>query len=299
MNRSRLVAALGVGALLTGCGAASTSPGAPAPLEAASPGNVPNDPAIVVRRGDITAQLQLGGAVERSTVVRLLPSEMFTLTNGLARGQVTQGDQVGVLSVDPATAEALATSRSGIDSARLSQLKTAEGKLFAPVTGLMEITPSPQITAAGNDVVVPLTPLQRLRLESDIFTAVAFVETVTGVREVECLATWIDPESETDSNGEPTTGTARCRLPHYVESAPGLRASLSLTGTTVSDTLLVPNLYVGYDRSADSYTVTIREDGTPRTIPVTVGLTDGVMRAVLTDIPVGAELIVPGDAGHD
>lgn len=302
MRLPRILVTLGVIALLNACAAPPTDPApvaATALLRSTTSDGTPSETAIVVRRGDLTAQLQLGGTVERSTVVHLLPSELFALTDTPARGQVEQGDPVGVMSVDPATTEALATSKSDIDTARLVQLQSAAGKLSAPVTGLLELEPRPHITAAGNDVVVSLAPLQRLRLESDVFAAVAFVETVTGVREIGCLVTWIDRDDTTDINGEPTTSSLHCRLPHYVETAPGLRASLSLTGTTLSDTLLVPNLYVGYEVSADSYTVTIREDGTARTVPVTVGLTDGVMRAVLTALPVGAELIMPRDARSD
>lgn len=134
---------------------------------------------------------------------------------------------------------------------------------------------------------------------SDAFTATASVETVTGTRRVDCAAAWISDDTATSTDAGPVSGTLHCRLPQRVETAPGLRATLAVEGTTLGGATLVPNVFVGYDDTADTYTVRLDDGSGPRTVPVTVGLTDGLMRAILTDVPVGATLLLPQEARGD
>jgi len=273
-------------ALLTAC---ENSPDVPTTPLATAQSATPADTTVRVRQGELVSRLTLSGAVEQSDQIDVLPGPHFAL--------VAKGETLGEVKLDDETAAALAASGADIDKARLEKLRMAEGTLKAPTSGQFKAKPRPHLITAGSDAVAPLAPLQRLRLESDDFTARASVETVTGVRDVECLATWIADDDASD--GEPSAGQVRCRLPHHIETAAGLRATIFLTGAPLSDVVLVPNIYVGYDKDADTYVVTIIEDSSPRTVPVTVGATDGVMRAILTDLPVGADLVLPGSATDD
>ena len=278
-------------ALLTAC---ENSPDVPATQLATAQSTTPADTSVRVRQGELVSRLTLSGAVEQSDQIDVLPGPHFALDGASPDRAVAKGETLGEVKLDDETAAALAASGADIDKARLEKLRMAEGTLKAPTSGQFKAKPRPHLITAGSDAVAPLAPLQRLRLESDDFTARASVETVTGVRDVECLATWIADDDASD--GEPSAGQVRCRLPHHIETAAGLRVTIFLTGAPLSDVVLVPNIYVGYDKDADTYVVTIIEDSSPRTVPVTVGATDGVMRAILTELPVGAQLVLPASA---
>lgn len=307
MSRSRSLAAVVMGAALFTATSACTTASDPDTVTAApassSPGETGSDPndAVLVRTGNLTTELRLEGTVQRSTGIALTPGPSYALTDTERLADVTKGDRLGRLVVAPATVEALGTSASDIDVARLAQLRRSEGDVLAPSDGRLVLDPVPRLEVGGTDVVTPLTPMQRLRLDSDSFTARASVETIMGSRTVDCIAVWIEdglagsPDAGDDSGPAPA-GEVHCRLPVHIETAPGLRATFALTGTTITAATLVPNLFIGYDTDADRYTVRIDDGSGPRTVPVTVGLTDGVIRVVETDLPDGAVLLMPETA---
>ena len=262
-------------------------------LGAASSGDhIPDFGIVKVRRGDLAITLSLDGAVEASPRIRLAPSDAFTIDAKMTAGAVSRGRVIGKRIVAPELAEQLAESDSSIDRARLSQLRSGEGSVSAPVRGTLS-KDGLSLEAPGLDVVAALTPLQYLRFTSGVFTGRAEVESVTGVRTVQCEALWLS-ETVIDEGAEQGL---RCRVPGHIETAPGLRASLTLMSATVPDATLVPNLYLTYDEDAQTYEVKLRENGVIRTVPVEVGMSDGVLRAIESPLPEGAELVLPSLPG--
>lgn len=203
--------------------------------------------------------------------------------------RVGHGDVLGSQVVDPDYLADLTASAvsSRIDAARLAALPPGAVDVVAPIAGVGRVREeSLVVEASGYDVVVPITGIQHLRMSSLDLSATAHVETVTGRRTVPCQALWTTERAEGDSGAE-----LRCRLPRTVETAGDLRAFLSVASATIDDAILVPEIMLGYD--SDGYTVTIRVNGSEETIPVDVGPGDGVLRVVLTALPVGAELVRP------
>jgi hypothetical protein len=78
-----------------------------------------------------------------------------------------------------------------------------------------------------------------------------------------------------------------------LETAPGLRAQVILESERFQDVIMVPNIYIGYDPSSDGYVIRVIESDEVVIIPVTVGVTDGVVRVITSDVPVGAVLVPP------
>jgi hypothetical protein len=193
---------------------------------------------------------------------------------------------VGSIEVDPETAKSLAIGSSTVNDARLTELSKSEGPVLAPVPGRLRGPASQaQVTAPGIDVVVDLTPIQNLRYQSLLFAGEADIETVIGQRSVPCLAVWVE-----DGSG------LHCRLPSYVETAPGLRAEVVLRSVKIEGATLVPNSYVGYDQDGDSYFVIVESPTGRERVPVTVGATDGVVRVITSGLSGGLSLVRPGPA---
>lgn len=174
-------------------------------------------------------------------------------------------------------------------------------RVRAPVSGLAERTESGlQIARHGTDLSVPLSPLQTLRYRSMPFSGNATVETILGQQQVPCIATWIvaaGAGSKAD-NSESTAGAdsseLRCRLPEYIETAPGLRGQLTVQAVTIKKATLVPNLALSFDSKTHEWVVTIERNGRPERVVVTVGATDGVLR-VVEGVEAGTSLLIPSE----
>lgn len=141
----------------------------------------------------------------------------------------------------------------------------------------------------GVDVVATISPIQYLRFLSTTFEGTARVETIGGPRQVECLALWARTVDDATADA---AAELSCRLPPQVETAPGLRAEVTITSTPLEDVLVVPNVFIGYDAHADQYFVQIARAAGPVRVPVQVGLTDGVVRVVTGDLAAGDQLVV-------
>lgn len=253
--------------------------------------------APAVRVIDFSVTYRLEGVTQAGAQVPLVTDPRLRLETTVPDGAIASGAGLGQLRLDPAVRAELERSAqtSRIDAGRLVTLEGREVAVVAPVDGILDTSTLPHISSRGVDVVVALTPVQRLRYGALDFTGRATVETVVGQRQVTCAAVWLE---ETDvvseaGDGEPAA-QLHCRLPRHVETVPGLRAGLTLASNVLEDATVVPNMFIGYDAAADSYTVTTSEgDADPVTRPIDVGVTDGVVRVVMSELPEGARLHVP------
>ena len=251
----------------------------------------------IVRRVDLQVRYVLEGVSQESSVVEVLwnPQLAFvpSLQAGEAGGEVRAGEALGRSEITPDLLRTLklGARTSSIDASELAQLRSLEGRVVAPVDGVLALEGErPVIRAPGIDVVTRLLPLQYLRYRSIPFSGRASIETVIGQRSVPCAALWVrisDAEAPYELH---------CRLPAYVETAAGLRARIVLTSRTYRDVVVVPNLSVGYDPKHDGYYVNVVDNDGVRKVPITVGITDGVVRVVTSELPVGATLAPPSDA---
>ncbi len=283
---------------LTGCTAAEPTSQASRGPGAGSASPTGAAESVSVSRRDFQIRYRLEGATADSSAVGLVSHPKLQLVPSLKDGDsVAKGAVVGTLRIDPqirADLEA-ASSSSRIEKDRLAALSGLEGTVRAPVSGTFSAGPA-SIDLAGIDVVVDLTPIQALRYSSLTFSGRATVETVTGQREVPCAAVWIaQVAGTTDATSTASASTTRlhCRLPEYIETAAGLPATVALTSQKLANAIVVPNVYVGYDAATDGYVVTLDQSGATTTVPVEVGVTDGVVRVISTDLPIGAKLVLP------
>jgi len=248
-----------------------------------------------LERRDFQMSYRLDGVTVDSDRVLLDVRDglVLTLADGIADGAaVTDGTVVGTTRVEQERAAALeqGAQRSSMDGATLAALRAFEGEVVARATGPLDLASSPpSIIAPGIDVAAPLTPLQSLRYASTAFSGTATVETVIGQRQIACTSVWVAPTDDGDSDGR----TLHCRLPARAETTAGIRAQISLTSETVPDALVVPLLFLDYDEAADGYVIHVRQDDDVVTYPVAAGPTDGVVRVVTTEAPVGSVLVAP------
>lgn len=140
--------------------------------------------------------------------------------------------------------------------------------------------------APGLDVVAPLLPIQYLRYLTLKFRGRATIETIIGQRQVPCAALWVQPAGQ--SGGE-----LHCRLPSFVVTAPGFKAQVMVKSILFRNVVVVPNIYIAYARAIDGMYVIVKEAGRDRRIPITTGVTDGVVSVVTSRVPVGATLVAP------
>ena len=243
----------------------------------------------------------LQGQSVNGSAIDLLSNPQLSFVPSVANNSAaTQGAKVGQAIVDPSVQAALqaGATASSIDRSELGQLSTLQGPVVAPVSGIFALVGGrPMLEAPGVDVTVGLLPLQYLRYQAIPFSGQATIETVVGQQHVPCAAVWVepvDPSSSTASSGMPYV--LDCRLPRYVETAAGLTGQVTLSSPTYSNVVVVPNLYIGYDTATDGYFVNISVDGKPQMLPISVGITDGVVSVVTSAAPLGATLL-PVPAG--
>ncbi len=303
----RVVAAAAAAVCLTwavaGCTAGDR--GSPPPFDTSSSGPTATDQAdqARVRQTDFQIRYQLEGVTRDSSAVGLVSSPQLALIVDVPEGTaVVRGEILGSVIVEPEVRASLeqGATTSRLDRSRLEHIMSLEGDLSAPVDGIFALGDlGPTLVSPGIDVVVDLTPIQGLRYQSLAFTGRATVETVVGEREVDCEAIWAETTVPGVQEDDETVGTGQrlhCRLPAHVETAAGLRSRLALASQTFPEATVVPNVYVAYDAASDGYVVTVLDDGEQTTIPVDVGVTDGVVRVVTSQLPIGAVLVDPRDA---
>ena len=307
-SRATWTVSLLVGAaLLTACESSPTDGevtlGATANGSAAHDGeSTPAFEEVVVRRGDFQVVLNLDGVVQQGSEVGLMARESLELVGHLGGAEVEAGQVVGTVRIVPEVKDRLSRSDTGPDRSRLAELEFIAGReVVAPVAGQVHDTPQGvMLSSTGLDVRVPLSPLQQLRLRNLDLEAMATVETTVGQRRFSCDATWspavVPPPRDSASVAEggdvDAGGELFCRLPPQAETAPGLRATLEVRSRPLSDVLLIPNIFIGYE--LDEYTVVVETRDGVSTELVDVGPTDGVVRVVLSDLPEGATLVEQG-----
>lgn len=252
------------------------------PSTATTVGARDNTVAVVAR--DFTVRLALEGQSEFGDAVQLVPHSGLVATTTSPVEPVRAGQLIGRLRVNPDVVDAAAASTSSITRSQVALLRAQTGPLRAPSPGvLVGSRAHPALRSPGVNVVARLTPLQALRFRSASFTGTASVETVLGQQQVPCETLWI---------GSGDSPELLCRLPSYAETVPGLRATLTITTATIHDAVVVPNLALRYRATDDSYVVVLVDGGARRTVPVTVGVTDGVARVVTSRLPVGAKVLL-------
>jgi len=292
---------VGLLTMVTACSHSASSSGELA-TSSTSPGQSVDG--AVVRRADFEVRYKLDGITEASSGVRLGWNRQLEVNLSVETGsKVVENEQVGVEVVPRSVTIALEAEGGSIGPARLAQLQTMKGPIVAPVTGVLTTDgDTPVIESAGIDVVSELSAIQDLRYQSLTFTGRAVVETVLGPREVECAALWLSAQDAPPSGDDPpvpaassaVSPTVHCRLPFFVETVAGLRAQLTLDSVKIDDVIVVPVLYIGYDAELDGYYVRVIDgEGALMPIPVTVGVTDGVVRVITSELPVGAALVLP------
>lgn len=278
--------------LLAGCSAGVSGP---AEQPAASrPG--PTDPVggPTVRRGDLELEYTLDAATARGSRIGIVPHDRLEFVASRPGGprHVEKGDRIGRLRVTADALSSLSTAGDGAAASEIASLRSQERTVDAPVSGTLRPSgTAPSLEAPGIDVVAPLSPIQYLRYLSVPFTGSAHVETVLGPMTVDCAALWSVPGAEVSND---TAAELRCRLPSQVETAPGLRATVTISSHTIRDVLLVPNLYIGYDDATDRYFVEVTRGGEPTRVFVQVGPSDGVVRVVRGEVEAGEHLSATG-----
>ena len=307
MKASRIgltVCAAGMVIALASCsGGNGSDPVSPAVQPDQSQAGVTQAP--VVTRRDFQIEYRLEGFTATSDGVRLISNPRLDIDPQVADGsEVSAGDPIGSIIVNPDVRALLevGSQSSALDADRLGQLESMESSsLSSPISGMFDASQN-TIMHEGLDVVVQLTPIQSLRYQSLIFDGEASVETIVGDRLVACQAVWLalssPATSETDGDVQPVgsgSDELHCRLSAAVETAPGIRALLTLRSETLTDAIVVPNRSVGYDETTDSYYVNLAEtnDGVSNVVryDVSVGVTDGVVRVITSPLDVGAELV--------
>ena len=277
--------------LLSACSAGSPGPADQAEQGAAQPDAVADT--VTVRRGDLRLEYTLDASTAGGTRVGLVPNARlrFVPADGPAPRQVRRGQRIGALRVTPAAMAALTTATGEGAASALANLRAQQRDVDAPIDGtLRQDGDAASIEAAGIDAVASLSPIQYLRYLSVPFSGTAHVETVLGPATVRCAALWSVPTAEASND---TAAELHCRLPSYVETAPGLRSTITVTSRTVKDALLVPNLYVGYDEQAEKYFLELARGQSTQRVFVHVGPSDGVVRVVRGEVAAGDRLARP------
>gem|GEM_PF-1091055 len=298
----RSVVILGVVVLLGGC-SSSESPSVEG-QQVGAPDTSTGEPSdggdVVIGRRDFQVIYRLDAVSASSATVGLMSNRQLSFVPSVtADSAVSEGQTVGQAVIDPDVEAALEASSgaSSIDKARLGQLRALEGPVVAPVGGVFGLVDTfPVVHAPGIDVVVALNPIQDLRYQSLGLTGRAVIETVVGQREVACEAVWtqqLEVARESSDGLESGASEFHCRLPRYLETAAGLRAQVVLESPRLEDVVVVPNTYVGYDETTDGYFIKVIDAGVVSTVPVVAGVTDGVVRVITSDVPLGAVLVSP------
>lgn len=295
----RLAAAL---ALLLAAGCSSGSPAPEFPLsDDGSPDGGAGLSETTIERRDFQIAYRLDGVSARSDAIRLMSNRNLVFQPSVPLDSaVSKGQEVGRAAIAPDVRESLEAGAvaSAIDRSRLDQLLALEGPLLAPAGGVLAMEDGfPAVRTPGINAIVDLTPLQDLRYQSIAFTGRAVIETVIGERNVSCLAVWVKKTEvlEPDPFSPRGSSELHCRLPNHIETAPGLRAQVRLSSRPVENAVVVPNIYIGYDETADGYYLNIADNGTVSRTTVTVGVTDGVVRVITSPLPVGARIVLPED----
>lgn len=244
-------------------------------------------PGLIVTSGQFQVSLTLTGTTADSAAVAIdVPDGLaFSLSNPQG-GLVRAGARLGRFEIPKATKSALSLSaRSSTAAAsRLSTLEGEEGPVRAPVAGVVQVIDgSPVLDTPGLDMVVQMDPLQVLRYYSVPFVGTAGVETVFGYETVTCAALWIDSAP---------APSLHCRLPEGLETAAGLPGALVLRSRALNSVIAIPEIYVGYDQTTQSFFVILRRSGHDVKQYIVVGATDGVRRVIISGLHLG-DVLVP------
>lgn len=271
-----------------------------APQPDVAVGQTSEEPAVTVVRRDFRIRLSFDAQTVAGTAVVLTPHPGLSAVVPSWQRIAEPDETIGELRIAPAVVAASKAQPGGVTDAQVELLRGQTGPLKTPVPG--PIRPSegsgPFIDTPGIDLVATLTGLQDLRFRSAAFTGTATVETVLGQRTIPCEWLWVAGptpagDSSADTGDKAAASQLHCRLPASAETAPGLRAKLTIASAVVKDAIVVPNRYLQYSPKADSYTVSVRRGGDVRKVKVAVGATDGVARVITSKLRVGDELVLP------
>jgi hypothetical protein len=123
------------------------------------------------------------------------------------------------------------------------------------------------------------------------------LESVVGAQSVSCDAVWLEPTAQEGSASSSGSSTQlHCRLPRDIETVAGLPAALYLASKTINAAIVVPNVDIGYDGADGEYFVDLLVNGRRERTPIEVGVSDGVVRVVTSDLPIGAVVMSPNDS---
>ncbi|WP_183407932.1 hypothetical protein [Nocardioides marmoriginsengisoli] len=275
-------------AFMSGCASTTRSDDGPGSADSESPATAPP----TIRRADLKLEYTLDAVTARSDRIAIVTNDQlrFVPRGGPDQRTVQAGTPVGRLVVSQAARDALSAPGAGGAASRLAGLEAQQREVRAPVDAVLHASGrAPSFAAPGLDVVAALTPIQYLRYLSMPFSGTAQVETVLGPTTVRCAALWSTPVEATNESA----AALHCRLPAGVQTAPGLRSTVTMRSTELKDVLLAPNLSIGYDERTDRYSVSVIRDGDVVRVPVEVGVTDGVVRVIRGAVRAGDQLAPP------
>ena len=291
---TRCLATTLAAALLSACSAGASGPAEHADDRGSeSSESSESTSTVVVRLGDLKLEYTLDASTEAGAHVELGPNGRLRFVPALAADEsrrVRSGQRIGRLAVARSALDALQAA-SGTSAAEVVNLRAQERDVLAPIEGTLHVDGrKATVRAPGIDVVASLSPIQYLRFLSMPFSGTAHVETVLGPVTVPCDAVWSVPSADASND---SAAALHCRLPPYVETAPGLRATVTIESAPVQDSLLVPNLFIGYDARRDQYFVEVLGESSAQRVDVEAGPSDGVVRVVDGDIKAGDRLSRP------
>lgn len=275
----RSVGLIILGALVAGCTNGNGSTGM-APL----PTSHPTDPAtLTVSRSTFVVTYLYNGTTAPSSHVMVDVPAGTRFVPGLANGvRVSLGQKLGRLVLSGSAQLTREARASTVAKSRLQNLRSDVGPVHAPVAGRLAVMHGdPNVHATGLDVVVSLSPLQRLRYFGLDFSGRLRVETVFGYQAAPCSALWL-----VQSVG---SSELHCRVPEGVETTAGLPATLQLRAD-IPRIIAVPAIYIGFAPKTNNYFVRKVDGAKTIRVLVTVGPTDGVRRVVTGGLHVGDTL---------
>lgn len=263
------------------------------PVKAATP---TQDVVGVIHRANFRITYVLSATLENGILVQLVSNPLLLLVPSISPNTtVMRGTVIGTTIIDPTMTAQMSSATNTVAQSELVQLQSLLGPVVAPMGGIFtDSSGTPAIESPGVDLVAGLLPVQYLRYQAVQFAGTSSIETTIGQQDVSCAAVWVEPAagSSSNPNGSQDPYEVHCRLPPFVQTAAGLTAQLTLTSQMLNDVIVVPTVDIGY-HSDSGYYLRVWDGGHVTTLPVTVGVTNGVLTVVTSQVPLGASLAAP------
>jgi multidrug efflux pump subunit AcrA (membrane-fusion protein) len=208
-----------------------------------------------------------------------------------------------------ATSDDIAAARAGVAQAQASVdaalLGSGDLKLVAPSAGIVievNIEPGSSVAGGGGPAIV-VADLERLFVEAALdendYVAVTVgmpVEILVDALEGESLegtVTALAPVGQADANGIVSFALTAELDRAGTRAAAGMTVRLDIITERVADVLVIPNEAVRMVNGKQVVDI-LDEAGTVRTVPVTLGMTDGSSVEVIAGLEAGQRVVLAG-----